>query len=335
MWGILVDALHARAQNIHIPVQELQARIAEGNPELHLFAKQEREARLDASAFGPGVAVSGVRYTRYYPEAQLALVELSGPIFRRANTMDTSDAQSTGALMNTIRTLSTGLITTREPKYDSRGYLDAIEEKPGQPVRKVFFTVDGPGGEATQIDEVAKLIRAMDESGILTVTFIEGLGASAHYYISSASRFIFGSAMSLPGSIGVVMGIPIPADKDAEGRNIIETPSGRQYVEFVNSESNMKRADPTDKEGMAYYQNLVNKSAARFIADVALYRGIPLVGAAEQLGRGRVLDVEDAKERNLVDDIGTFDEVFSALAGAELVTHGRSMTGAGGTALNA
>lgn len=335
MWGVYLDALHDKAVGLKTYDRDIQARIREGNPEFHMFNEAEREARLMASAFGPGLAVKDVRYTRYYPEAQMALVELSGPIFRRADSMDTSGAQSTGSLMNTLRVLSTGQITTRVPKYDSHGWIDTIEEQAGQPVRLVLFTLDGPGGEATQIDEAARLIRSLQASGIATVMFIEGMAASAHYYLASAGQIIIGSRMSGAGSIGVVMGIPIPADKDEEGRNIIETPSGRMYVEFVNSESPMKRADPTTKPGMEYYQNLVNESAAIFIADVAQYRNIPLAGAIEQLGQGRVLDIRDAVSRGLVDDIGTFDEVFAALTDNSLVIQGRSMTGADGAALSA
>lgn len=331
-----LDALRNKAAGLKTYERpDVQARIEQGHPELHLFDAAEREARFAASAFGPGVAVKDVRYTRYYPEAQMAMVELSGPIFRRADSMDTSGAQSTGSLMNTLRALSTGQITTRTPKYDSHGFLDTIEEQENQPVRIVLFTLDGPGGEATQIDEAAMLIRGLQARGILTVMFIEGMAASAHYYLASAGQFIFGSRMSGAGSIGVVMGIPIPADKDEDGRNIIETPSGRMYVEFVNSESPFKRADPTTKEGREYYQGLVNESAAIFIADVAQYRNIPLVGAIEQLGQGRVLDIRDAVARGLVDDIGTFDEVFAALTDSSLVIHGRSMTGAAPLALNA
>lgn len=335
LWGVYLDALRDKAAGLKTYDRDVQARIEKGNPELHMFDAAEREARLSASAFGPGVGVKDVRYTRYYPDAQMAMVGLSGPLFRRADTMDTSDAQSTGSLMNTLRVLSTGQITTRTPKYDSHGFLDTIEEQENQPVRVVLFTLDGPGGEATQIDEAAMLIRGLADRGILTVMFIEGMAASAHFYLASAGQFIFGSRMSGAGSVGVVMGIPIPADKDEEGRNIIETPSGRQYVEFVNSTSPMKRADPTTKPGMEYYQNLVDKSAAIFIADVARYRNIPLNGAIEQLGQGRVLDIEDAVSRGLVDGIGTFDEVFAALTDNSLVIHGRSMTGASGAALNA
>lgn len=334
MWGIYLDALREKANGLKLYNRDTQARIEEGNSVLHILTQQEREARLEALAFGPGMAVKGTRYARYYPEAQLALVELNGPIFRRANTMSTSGAQSTGAVMSLLRTVSTGQLTYLEFKYGSDGYIDSIEEKTG-PVRKVLFALDGPGGEATQIDEAAGMIYDLRRNDITAVMFVEGMAASAHYYLASAGQFVFGSRMSMAGSIGVVMGIPIPADKDAEGRNIIETPTGKQYVEFVNSESPMKRADPTTEAGMEYYQQLVNKSAAVFIADVARYRGIPEAGAIEQLGQGRVLDASDAKERNLLDEIGTFDEVFSALTDNSLVIYGQSMTGANGAALNA
>lgn len=323
MWEIYSDALHAKARGESL-VKRAQAEKFTRKSELHLLDAADREARMKMGSYGPGMAVVGQKYTRYYPEAKTALVELNGPIYRRANTMDTSGAQSTGMLMATLRELSTGQLTALEIERDAEGYISDMKRKPEQPVSKVLFAIDGPGGEATQIDEAAALVHSMGQQGILTVGFAEGLAASAHYYLMAPMRMRFASRMSLVGSIGVVMGVGIPADKDAEGRNIIETPSGKQYVEFVNSDSPMKRADPTTEEGMAYYQNLVDKSADVFISDAARYIGMPEAEAREKL-RGKVFDPTDAKDLGLIDDIGSFDEVFDAVTEGSLTPVGPGM----------
>lgn len=334
MWGILLERLAAKSEGLHTYELDITGAKTKGNSLLHLLDKAEREAQHSymSALYGQGVAVKRARYARYYPEAQLAHVGLSGPIFRRADSMDTSDAQSTESMMATVRTLSTGQVSTTELKRDSEGYPTGFEEKHDNPVKQVLFTMDGPGGEATQIDEAARLIRGMADKGITTVGFNEGLCASAHYYMMSAMQHVFTGRMSMTGSIGVVMGVGIPAAKDAEGRNIIETPHGKRYVEFVDSDAEFKRADPTSEAGMEYYQKLVNDSAQVFRADAAKYRNIPQAEAKERLGAGRVLGAGDALSLGLVDDIGTFDEVFDALTTGALVAHGHSMTGAGAAA---
>jgi hypothetical protein len=334
MWGILLERLAAKSEGLHSYELDITGAKQKGNSLLHLLDKAEREAQHSyiSAAFGEGIAVKRARYARYYPQAQLAHVGLSGPIFRRADTMDTSDAQSTESLMATVRTLSTGQVSTVELKRDAEGYAIGTEEKHDNPVKQVLFTMDGPGGEATQIDEAAQLIHGMPAKGITTVGFVEGLCASAHYYMGSAMQHLFAGRMSMTGSIGVVMGVGIPAAKDAEGRNIIETPSGKKYVEFVDSDAEFKRADPTSEAGMEYYQKLVNDSAQVFRADAAAYRNIPQADAKERLGQGRILGAKDALSLGLVDDIGTFDEVFDALTKGELTAQGQSMVGAGAAA---
>jgi len=236
--------------------------------------------------------------------------------------MATSGATDTGSLMATVRKLMSGQVTIRTAKYeDDEGvthYYPVSYEESQKRIRAVIFAIDSPGGEATQMDELAALIAQLGEK-VNTVAFIEGLGASAAYYIAAPCKTIIASRMALVGSIGVVMGVPRAAERTPEGRAVIETPSGAQYVEFVSAQSKLKRADPDSKEGMAYFQHTVNVAADIFIADVARYRNVAEAQVAEKFGYGGVYQASEALDRGMIDEVNGFDAVFERLARAPFV----------------
>jgi ClpP class serine protease len=311
LWGIFLDRLRAKASGLGAE-RDAQALIIEApdekTRELHMLGREQQQARIVAS-IGPGEYIKGCSYSRLYGD--IVVVTVSGPIYRRADSMDTSGATDTGSLMATVRALMSGEVETRVARYED-GYIagyDTARKK----VKATIFAIDSPGGEATQLDELAALISALGQK-MMTVAFIEGLGASAAYYIAAPCKRVVASRMALVGSIGVVMGVPRPAERTEEGRAILETPSGQQYVEFVSAQSKLKRANPDSEEGIAYFQHTVNMAADVFLADVARYRNVPEASVAEKFGYGGVYQASEALTRGMIDEVGGFDAVFERLA---------------------
>ncbi|MCQ2397418.1 MAG: S49 family peptidase, partial [Lentisphaeria bacterium] len=66
----------------------------------------------------------------------------------------------------------------------------------------LLLDMNTPGGEVVAGDEIRS---AIDELEIPVVTCMHSMGASGGYYIASGSDWIVANAMTLTGSIGVIM----------------------------------------------------------------------------------------------------------------------------------
>lgn len=281
--------------------EELISRLATGQyNNIHLADPFKREAL----AFGPSESLEGAKHARIY-EGGVGVLDLAGPIYRHAG-----DAPS-------------GAIST------SRVARDLMLLRKSDKVRSILVVQDTPGGEATGGDELAqKFFETAQEKHI--ETYIEGLGASLGYYFAAPTKKITGSRNSLAGSIGVVMGVPLPkgtltikgegADGEVTEDEMLihEDSHGLQYVEFVSSVSPLKRLNPLTKKGMLHCKNIVDKCAGVFVSDVVRFRGSNQGLTKDTLptkyGDGGVYPAEDAVEMGMIDDIDSFEHVHDRLA---------------------
>lgn len=267
-------------------------------------------------SFGPSQPLEGARYTRIY-DGGVAVTDISGPIYRHAS--DTGSGEK-----------STSMVAR-----------DIVVTEKSDAVHSRLMVMDTPGGEATGGDEVAQ--RIYESRSVKPIeTYIEGLGASLGYYWAAASSVITASQMALVGSIGVVMGVPLPSGilpvpATAEGEEAIETPEvmvhedryGNFIAEFVSSKSPMKRANPTTKRGRAYYHNIVNACADIFVRDVAMFRNVDPNALPGLYGDGGVSPGTQALNMGLVDAIGTFESVIERMARDYWKPKGQTTTGSG------
>lgn len=291
MWGIFQDALRRKLDtgSARLTDAELQERIRSGAyGDLHAIDPMRREAL----AFERGERLQNTRFTEVY-DGGIAVITISGPIYRRASSMEmSSGAMSTEAIAR-------DLIVTRQSAN----------------VNAIILDMDTPGGEASGMDELAQKI--FETRQIRPIEgYAEGLCASAGYYIVSPTQKITVGQMGLIGSIGVVMGIPAPDAKTAQGDNIHVDPDGSIIVEFVSSQSPKKRVDPTTKPGHEYFQNIVNLTADVFVKDVARFRGLTADQVPEQYGEGGVAVGQQALSMGLCDAVGSFESVLQRMQSA-------------------
>jgi signal peptide peptidase SppA len=255
--------------------------------ELHL---RPTPFHRDAVSFGPSEPLENARYTRVYPGG-VAVIDVEGPIYRHA-----SDASS-------------GAVST------SRIARDLMLALKAENVRSILFVIDSPGGEATGLDELsAKIFEARNKKPI--EAHIEGLGASAAYYIASATSRITASPMALVGSIGVVIGVPLPKRETKSGHMVHDDGHGGEYVEIVSAQSPKKRVNAGTDEGMAYYQTIVNETADVFVRDVARFRNLSADDVPKQYGDGGVSVARTALALGLIDAVGSFESVLNRMASA-------------------
>lgn len=213
----------------------------------------------------------------------VAVVTLRGPVFRYANLF-TAFSGATA-----LRTFG----------------LDFAEALKAPSVKAILMNVDSPGGDARGIAEMAAAIR--NATGTKPVTaYIGGSGASAAYWLSAAAGEVVVSSTSMVGSIGTIIGYRDTRERDAK--------NGVRDVEFVSSQSPLKRADGSTPEGAKALQALVDRLTDEFVSSVAGYRGVSVETVLSDFGRGGVLIGADAVAADMADRVGTFEETLDRLA---------------------
>ncbi|MCS7165865.1 MAG: signal peptide peptidase SppA [Candidatus Calescibacterium sp.] len=176
--------------------------------------------------------------------------------------------------------------------------LDNIEKN--NKYKALLLIVDSPGGMAAPSLEVTYKIRSIKKKKPV-VTYIQNLGASGAYYISSASSYIVSNPQAIVGSIGVIISVPqIYKAMDKIGIQVINIKSGK----YKDSLSPFK---PLQKDQIEYLQNLVMEYYYQFVRDVAENRNLKTTQQIKELyeiADGRVFSSYTAMKYGLVDEVG-------------------------------
>ncbi len=172
-------------------------------------------------------------------------------------------------------------------------------------VRGVLLDVDSPGGEIGGVGELAWMIRGgCDEKPIWA--YVSDMGASAAYWLASATRHITCAPTARLGSIGVIMTV---TDSSEAAKRY-----GYQRHQIISSQSPKKRADPSTEAGRSQLQEMIDDIGAEFVRDVARYRGVSEETVLEEFGAGALLVGQRAVDAGLADELGTFEGTLKALA---------------------
>lgn len=260
-------------------LQQLMAIMARESSDIELARaiREQHAARFDAVTTKAGAKLDGTRTARQ--RNGVAIIPVTGPISRYA---DAFTEVSGGA---TIETLA----------------ADFAAAMADPSVKAIVLDVNSPGGEITGVAAFAAQVYAA--RGVKPVTaYVDGLGASAAYWIASAAEQVMVDTTAIVGSIGVVQAVPDPAAK-----------SSRQ-IEIVSSQSPNKRPDVTTETGKATIQATVDTLADLFIADVAKYRGVSAETVVQDFGRGGVLIGQQAVDAGMADSVDSIERVIERLA---------------------
>jgi len=173
-------------------------------------------------------------------------------------------------------------------------------------IAEIVFNFNTGGGEATGIGELAQQIKACTKP---TTAYVDGMSASAGYWLASACDKIVAHETALLGSIGVVY-ILMDASKYMENLGV-------EQIEIVSAISPKKRLDVKSEEGRSEIQILADDLADIFIEKVSTYREVTQEYAKENFGQGRVMIASKALEANMIDEIGTFEALITQLQGEQ------------------
>lgn len=206
-----------------------------------------------------------------------AVVQIHGPILPRAN-------------MGNLSSRVTG----------SAEISEAISIAAASDSESIVLDIDSPGGSVLGGFEAADAIQAA--SAIKPVfACISGLGCSLAYLLASQADEIIATRASVLGSIGVISSIE-SGNRAAlnEGFDSITVASSRQKAMSGLSEDEIKEQMKANVEmyfGMM--KETINRKRKGLVMSAESFPGTMLAPAALEAG--------------LIDDIGTLDELISAL----------------------
>lgn len=247
------------------------------DPELARQLQAERAVRPSALALRTAQPLEGSKTVGV--RAGVAIVPIVGPLIRHAD----------------VFTRVSGLTSVETVATDVQLALDSPA------VRSLLLSIDSPGGEVTGIAALAEAIR-QSRARKPIMAYVEGLGASAGYWLASAAAYIVVEATAALGSIGAVLAVRDP------------TVTRSSTIEFVSSQSPHKRPNPYADEGRAQYQRIVDQTAEAFIEAVASNRRVLPKTVVERYGAGGLLVGRYAVAAGLADSVGHFEGTLMSLA---------------------
>jgi len=195
-------------------------------------------------------------------------------------------------------------------------------------VERIVLAINSPGGMVAGIDGAAAAINdAKAKKPVIAV--VEGMAASAAYWLASQADEIVMTPLSEVGSIGVVsMHVDMSAALERAGIDVSLIHSGRYKVDGNPYEplSEATRADmqaETDRLRLEFARAVAAGRGEKFGADVAL--------ATE----ARMFAASDAVEKGMADKVGSIDSVIpnrGVLSGRAIARRGVSMSKTEGAA---
>jgi|CXWL01.1.fsa_nt_gi signal peptide peptidase SppA len=172
-------------------------------------------------------------------------------------------------------------------------------------VLEILLYIDSPGGQTAGIGDLWRTI--FEARKIKPVTaFIEDLGASAAYYIASgASRAVI-NLTGWTGSIGVYTAIDDVSAAYAKAG--IRT----HVIRSAEAKGRGVPGEPVSEDALRNWQIQVDLVHTQFMRAIAEGRGLEL-GHVDALADGRLIGAVAAKNKGLVDEIGTFEGTVAEL----------------------
>jgi signal peptide peptidase SppA len=207
-------------------------------------------------------------------------------------------------------------------------------------LQAVALRINSPGGSPVQSRFIMNHIREIaTEKKIKVLVFVEDVAASGGYILACAGDEIFADESSIVGSIGVLY----------SGFGFTETISKlgieRRVHTAGKSKNQLDPFKPEDPEQVEKLQNLLDEVHVQFI-DLVKSRREGKIGSEDDIFTGDVFLAGKAKQRGLIDGIGTLravcrsrfgeDVEFAQIASEEkslLARLASSQAGAGGKRL--
>lgn len=174
-------------------------------------------------------------------------------------------------------------------------------------VSQILLSVESGGGAVAGVEDTANLIRMINDKVKPVTAFIDGVGASAAYWLSSAAGDIYAGKTSVVGSIGV-LSVHTEYTKRNEMEGVTKT------VIRAGSEKALANTNEVlSEKGKAQVQQVVDAVYNVFVSHVATMRGKSFDYADQVMAQGKEFVGAMAADVGLVDGITSFDALMTDL----------------------
>jgi signal peptide peptidase SppA len=167
-------------------------------------------------------------------------------------------------------------------------------------VKEIVFHIDSPGGTVTGVEEVTRKIK---NSSKPTISYTDGMMASAAYWMGSAADRVVGSPSSDVGSVGVYMVVQDVSELYAA--------SGVKMIVIKSSSSPLKAAGlegtSLSQEQIDNFQVGVDEIYNNFVASVKQKRKL----VSEDSLKGQIMSGTTASKKGLLTGLAdSLDEIL-------------------------
>ncbi len=178
-------------------------------------------------------------------------------------------------------------------------------------VKAIVLKVDSPGGGVVESAEIHRQLVALKEETEKPIFVSMGnTAASGGYYVSAPADKIYADAATITGSIGVIMQ-SINFGKFAEKHGVeFDTITSGKHKDIMSPAREMTN------EEEEILQTMVDEMYDDFVQVIVDGRGMEEAKVRE-LADGRVYTGKQAKENNLIDEVGTFEDALLDLQETE------------------
>jgi protease-4 len=170
-------------------------------------------------------------------------------------------------------------------------------------VRAVVLRVDSPGGSALASDLLARQVAQLAQDKPVVASFGDK-AASGGYFLAAPAGKIFAAPSSITGSIGIYTG-----KVDVSGLAAKLGVHVERYERGLHASMDSLFRPYTDEERAHILQQL-RYHYARFVETVARGRKLGFE-AVDAVGRGHVWSGKAARERKLVDELGSLADAVA------------------------
>ena len=194
-----------------------------------------------------------------------------------------------------------GTITdSREINEDIKAFVEDDN------IKAILVRIDSPGGSVAPSQEIySMLVKASKKKKV--VVSMGSVAASGGYYIALGADRIFANPGSVTGSIGVIATIPQIDQLLAHIKIRVDTIQSGTYKD---SGSPFRPMNDMDRQ---LFQSVIDDIYEEFIRVVSEERQLE-IDEVRQLADGRVFTGRQAKELNLIDQVGSMDDAVDWLA---------------------
>jgi protease-4 len=209
--------------------------------------------------------------------------------------------------------------------YEVKDILKAAADDDS--IKGVFLHIDSPGGTVAGAKAIGDGITTYrQKTGKPVYAYISGVAASGGYWVASAADAIIADTGTSIGSIGVIFGpfkyydTVVEEDGGAFTGGVV-TQKGIEttYITAGRSKDLGNPYRPLTQDEITTLQESVEDVYSVFVDQVSSHRPLTPADVRETIG-AMIFSEQQAKDRQLIDEIGTRDSAQDGLAAASKVT---------------